>query len=648
MNLLDNADSPQIPNWTKEAKNDSINYKEYHEYERKHNIIKQEIKQEPEEVPEICLPAQVQAIRDSSSEGNCRSRKRRRTVPEILEEELKVRLAMMEEEKEQKMQQHAAKMKICKMNQEIAEKNYKLAVMKNKLAEARLRLLLTEVGKEQSCHQLLKCILPSLHSLEQLDSLRYADKYGKELAINYKEYHGAETRDITMKNEIKEEMKEAKNWAEEERNCCVDIRNGLSDLRRVRIVYKVVENRIMESEKEDMEGEKNEVRMETETVDKVEDVSCHHCGEKRKTKHQLKKHIYSQHMSLLAGKESKVDYRDCRKKRYKCTLCHKEFKRKINLLKHVKIHTGGKTFNCCYCEYRTSNSSSLSDHIRTHPVNMPFECQICEYCTSTKGDLKKHVVKHSSEKPFQCNYCEFSTKDRRSLSIHTRRHTGEKPFECSYCEYSTSNNKCLTTHIRIHTDDLSYSTITREELHHALDEESASRWEMVKKKRNCTQRHRLLLLGECSLLFCMLHYLSLNRKPLTTTDIIHIFASSVTSICLVSKMQILFLSRGAPVNKTSLPQPPTSSQLSACNSIATSAGVPLRSSEQLPRETKDWMRTHLPVREEELRADGETGSLLADLRCEGEAVDDWKHCSDKEVSRAVGHVSGQDATVSPA
>ena len=51
----------------------------------------------------------------------------------------------------------------------------------------------------------------------------------------------------------------------------------------------------------------------------------------------------------------------------RCPFCPREMKKKDNMIKHIRIHTGEKPHQCSFCSYACSDKSSLIRHVKSCP-----------------------------------------------------------------------------------------------------------------------------------------------------------------------------------------------------------------------------------------------------------------------------------------
>lgn len=169
-----------------------------------------------------------------------------------------------------------------------------------------------------------------------------------------------------------------------------------------------------------------------------------------------------------------------------CPECKAEIK-KMNMLGHLRKHTGEKPFICNICTAEFYNSSSLRRHLRVHFDCLVKKCELCgeEFSGLTsynihmdihkakntssektnvchmcgeafyiKRQLRMHMKKHAT-KDFRCNFsgCLWAFTDRHALRCHMLTHTDENPFICATCGYKTKSRKYLKSHEKIHSKE---------------------------------------------------------------------------------------------------------------------------------------------------------------------------------------------------
>ncbi|GBM85210.1 Zinc finger protein 45 [Araneus ventricosus] len=108
------------------------------------------------------------------------------------------------------------------------------------------------------------------------------------------------------------------------------------------------------------------------------------------------------------------------KKPHACYLCPKKFKRKSDLVRHHRTHTGEK----------------------------PFVCDICGKEFTTKGNFNTHYRRHTGEKPYECNICGKSFSDQSNLIQHAQTHEGAKRYKCGVCGKTFSRNDSRNRHYK--------------------------------------------------------------------------------------------------------------------------------------------------------------------------------------------------------
>lgn len=154
--------------------------------------------------------------------------------------------------------------------------------------------------------------------------------------------------------------------------------------------------------------------------------------------------------------------------------CHKVYKFKDNLLKHLLQHVEVKTEEVGDetsvnttpkrgRKRRTESSSSTAPETGKRRKRRKsslsgesvFRCDFesCEYTAPYRSALELHKVKHSTERPFKCHHCEKSFKQIYALKMHEMIHSGQQ-FQCPFtgCNAIYSWIYSLKKHMRIHTN----------------------------------------------------------------------------------------------------------------------------------------------------------------------------------------------------
>ncbi len=117
---------------------------------------------------------------------------------------------------------------------------------------------------------------------------------------------------------------------------------------------------------------------------------------------------------------------------FTCSDCGKSYRDKINLTRHMSVHTGEKPYTCTQCGKSFSSKGNLNDHMRVYTGEKPFTCTQCGKSFRDRSALKDHQLSHTGVRSFSCDQCDKTFVVASSLIRHLKLHAGEKPHVCLF------------------------------------------------------------------------------------------------------------------------------------------------------------------------------------------------------------------------
>lgn len=166
------------------------------------------------------------------------------------------------------------------------------------------------------------------------------------------------------------------------------------------------------------------------------DYTCHICSNDFKSLYSLKSHIDIVHKKIAS---------------FECEVCNKNYPRRSNLKRHMRLHTGNYPFMCNVCGKGFDSGSRFKAHMLKHKGLKNFKCEYCNKGFYARWNLNQHLVIHETGGQFMCHICGKEFKRPYNLKLHMATHTGEKKYQCDTCGQIFSRSDNLITHSRKHS-----------------------------------------------------------------------------------------------------------------------------------------------------------------------------------------------------
>ncbi|XP_037942855.1 uncharacterized protein LOC119675720 [Teleopsis dalmanni] len=195
-------------------------------------------------------------------------------------------------------------------------------------------------------------------------------------------------------------------------------------------------------------------------LDKIYTVICEEIAQKQFAKYCAVINVFGYEM-CLSDSDSDTAEPETKMKVYECELCQEKFKRKYQVLAHVKEqHTIDQLpYRCSVCksEFVCSQMYQLHVNKQCHCKEKKYQCLKCPGKFMWLDNLKGHKCitkvnstenKISKDKDLICKICDEKFTNLKDLKLHLITHDTEmETISCSICEQHFVNSEELNQHI---------------------------------------------------------------------------------------------------------------------------------------------------------------------------------------------------------
>lgn len=157
---------------------------------------------------------------------------------------------------------------------------------------------------------------------------------------------------------------------------------------------------------------------------------CPNCPRRFASARKLKEHSTSHEIERKSELKKNLEkFGD-----FECRLCDRRFRKKCDLERHERVHSGEKPYECLICKGTFQQAHNLTKHMVTHTGMKSYTCDICNKTFGRSDVLARHMHVHEVHKPFTCEGC------RRTFARHSQLITHMEKRHCNSQDDNLDDN----------------------------------------------------------------------------------------------------------------------------------------------------------------------------------------------------------------